>query len=592
MLWHMDNRIHITSVSFSGYKAFSNFRLRLSHMNVLVGPNNCGKSTILGAFRVLAHGIRHAKSKRAESIVGPERRRPGWRLSDDALPIAYENIHTDYEEIDTIIEFNTSNRGKFTLFFPRNGGCIFFADHEGSYVSRPGELNRWMPVTVQIVPVLGPVEHQEQLVTEDTIRRNLATTRASRNFRNYWLQYPDGFDEFAELVRRTWPGMDIERPERLGDVVGMFCLENRISRELYWAGFGFQVWLQLLTHIFRSGNSSLIVVDEPEIYLHPDIQRQMLGILRDCGPDVLLATHSTEIMSEADPSEILLIDKGKRTAERLKDVEGVQAALDAIGSVQNITLTRLARNKRLLFVEGESDFRLIRRFARKLGMAELASGTDLTALESGGFSSWERIRALAGGFENALGVALHVGAIFDRDYWCDEEIASIEAELARHLEFSRIHHRKEIENYLLIPSVLERALDAAMRERARRVGDVRERNHAIGELLDLVTRPLRFGLQSQYIAKRIEYHRRSPEDVATITSEAMRLFESKWNNIDERMTVVPGKAVLASLRAELSSLYAVNLTDHRIVSEFTNEEIPNDLILLLEELNRYREGLQ
>jgi predicted ATP-dependent endonuclease of OLD family len=138
-------------------------------------------------------------------------------------------------------------------------------------------------------------------------------------------------------------------------------------------------------HISRSHQASLIVVDEPELYLHPDVQRQLLGILRDAGPDVVLATHSTEIMSEADPSEIILIDKTKRSADRLRDVEEVQAALDAIGSVQNITLTRLAKNRRLLLVEGDSDFRLVRRFARKLGFTELAAGTDLTSLESGGF---------------------------------------------------------------------------------------------------------------------------------------------------------------------------------------------------------------
>ena len=88
-------------------------------------------------------------------------------------------------------------------------------------------------------------------------------------------------------------------------------------------------------------------------------------------------------MSEADPSEILLIYKTKRFTERLKDVGGVQAALETIGSVQNITSTRLARSKRLLFVEGDSDYRLIRRFARRLSFTELAAGTDLTSVESG-----------------------------------------------------------------------------------------------------------------------------------------------------------------------------------------------------------------
>ena len=101
--------------------------------------------------------------------------------------------------------------------------------------------------------------------------------------------------------------------------------------------------------------------------MHPDVQRQLLGILRNAGPDIVLATHSTEIMSEADPSEIVVVDKTKKHANRLRDVEGVQAALKAIGSIQNITLTRLAQNRRVLFAEGDTDVRLLRRFARVLG---------------------------------------------------------------------------------------------------------------------------------------------------------------------------------------------------------------------------------
>ena len=151
--------------------------------------------------------------------------------------------------------------------------------------------------------------------------------------------------------------------------LSLFCLEDRITRELYWAGFGFQVWCQLLTHLVRADTSTVVVADEPEIYLHPDVQRQLLGILRDLNTDVLVATHSSEIMAEADPSEILLINKRRRKAERLTDVSGVQRAMTAVGSIQNITLTArvLSRNRRVVFVEGDDDFRLLRRFASTTG---------------------------------------------------------------------------------------------------------------------------------------------------------------------------------------------------------------------------------
>jgi predicted ATP-dependent endonuclease of OLD family len=211
----------------------------------------------------------------------------------------------------------------------------------------------------------------------------------------------------------------------------MFCLEGRILRELYWAGFGFQVWCQMLTHASRAQDANIFIVDEPEIYLHPDVQRQLLGILRELGPEILLATHSTEIMSEADPSEIIVIDKNKRRGQRLRDIQGIQSALELIGSVQNITLTRLARNRRVLFVEDDSDFTIIRQFARQVGLAEPSAGTDITPVASGGFSSWERVRDTGWGFQKTLGSILLLGTVYDRDYQCEEHVDAIIQELKR-----------------------------------------------------------------------------------------------------------------------------------------------------------------
>jgi predicted ATP-dependent endonuclease of OLD family len=224
-------------------------------------------------------------------------------------------------------------------------------------------------------------------------------------------------------------------------------------------------------------------MDEPETYLHPDVQRQLLGIVRDIGADVVLATHSSEIMSEADPSEIILIDKRKRAGERLKDTVGVQKALDAVGSAQNITLTALARSRGVLFVEGANDFKLLRRFARRLGMQELAAGLGIVALQSGGFGSWQRVTTLASGIAEALGAPLSIAAIYDHDYYCPEQVIEVVRTLSQHLKLAYVHGRKEIENYLLIPDVLERAFDRAIAERAARKTGSSHRGGNINSIL-------------------------------------------------------------------------------------------------------------
>jgi hypothetical protein len=201
--------------------------------------------------------------------------------------------------------------------------------------------------------------------------------------------------------------MDIQPPELANSTpptLSMFCLENRITRELYWAGSGFQVWCQILTHVVRERGSTLMLIDEPEIYLHPDLQRQLLAILRESGPDILLATHSSEIVSEADPPEILMIDKTRRSAQRLTGDRGAEEALIALGSVHNVALTQLARTRRVLYVEGD-DFRLLRLFARRLGLTQLAAATEFAIISLGGFPNAERVRAACLGVRQSIGPA-------------------------------------------------------------------------------------------------------------------------------------------------------------------------------------------
>lgn len=68
----MGEKHHFTSVKFKNFKALKHFSVSLREFNVLVGPNNSGKSTILGAFRILAEGIRKASSREPELIIGPD----------------------------------------------------------------------------------------------------------------------------------------------------------------------------------------------------------------------------------------------------------------------------------------------------------------------------------------------------------------------------------------------------------------------------------------------------------------------------------------------------------------------------------------
>jgi predicted ATP-dependent endonuclease of OLD family len=584
------SEVRISSVKFNNFKALKNYSVSLNETNILVGPNNAGKSTIISAFRILDVALRKAKHKTAELIYLPGGHKFAHRIPEQQISVSLENVATDYNSDDSSIEFKLTNKNTLVLFFPNDGGCVLHWDANGQRITSPSKFKESFPIDIQVIPVLGPLEHEEAYVAEETVRNSLNTHRACRHFRNYWYYFSENWPTFAKMISETWPEMQIKKPELdiKNKKFSMFVSESRIDREVYWAGFGFQIWCQLLTHLSRANNSTLVVIDEPEIYLHPDVQRQLLGILRNLNADVFIATHSVEIMGEADPAEILLVNKNSRSAKRLKDIEGVQLALESLGSTQNVTLTHLARTKKIIFVEGMDDYKTIRRFAKNMGLNDLASGNDLTAFESGGFSSWQKIKSFAWGVKQTIDANMKLFAIYDKDYYCNEEINDISQQLKADLTHAHIHKRKEMENYLLIIPVLERVLEKQIATKNKRNEIKIAKTKSISEYLEAITQSQKVEAQSQYIAKRLAFQNGTGIDGSTTSRLAIEEIEKVWTDLHTRMCIIPGKTTLRALRQAIQDDLGVNLTDVQIIDEFDYHEIPDDLKHLINTLEEFR----
>jgi hypothetical protein len=386
--------------------------------------------------------------------------------------------------------------------------------------------------------------------------------------------------------------MDIDRPEvntREGKpVLRMFCPEERFPREIYWAGFGFQVWCQLLTFIIRSKNTGVLIIDEPDIYLHSDLQRQLVSLLKSISSDVILATHSTEIISEADPGDLLVINKKTPSAKRIKDPMQIQAVFSALGSNLNPTLTQLAKSRRAVFVEGR-DFQILGAFARKLGKQAVATRADFAVVPVDGYNP-QKVSDLSKGMELTLGGSLLKAVIFDRDYRSHEEVSGTEAELLKFAILAHIHERKELENYLLESSAIQRALSNQIAEHNRRTGESISCDENIQVRLQNLSEPMKHKVSAQLQTRRTAFERaRSPGlDPATITQRLLDEFEGIWSDWEQRRNVLPGKELLAALNRYLQEQYKVTLTPAAIIGAMQAEEVPEDMRNLIEELDHFR----
>jgi len=344
----------------------------------------------------------------------------------------------------------------------------------------------------------------------------------------------------------------------------------------------------MLTYIIDAKSDSLLVMDEPDIYLHSDLQRQMLSILYDLGPDILIATHSTEIIAEAESGDLLVVNKRARSAKRIMDPRGLQDLFELLGSDLNLTLTQLAKARRALFVEGK-DFQILGAFARKLGNIEVASRSDFAVIPIEGFNP-ARIDEYAKGIELTLGTPILKAAVLDRDYRTEAEVKELQAALCERMHFAHIHDRKEIENYLLEPVPLERAISSRLSEQNLRTGKNLNLNEKVEETLLRITEAIKQDVQGLYISRYVESQKAITPgtDDSTLTTNAVKEFDEAWGNPARRMALVPGKRVLALLNTHLQEAYGISLSPLYVVSRFKHEEVPESIKFLAKDLDDFR----
>jgi len=582
----IDRFVH---VEFRRFKAFTRFDLPIRHFNILVGPNNAGKSTVLAAFRILSSAVRRAAARSPQVVRGPNGQTFGHHVDLASVSVAEESIFHNYDDSEPAsVSFGLANGNSLTLYFPEIGKCLLIPDAQGRPIRTAGAFRTHFNCPIGFVPILGPVDQVERLYEKEAARLALFNYGAARNFRNIWYHYPEHFESFRETLIRTWPGMDIEAPKidttHSRPRLYMFCPEERIPREIFWAGFGFQVWCQMLTHLVQSRTASMFLIDEPDIYLHADLQRQLLSLLRALGPDILLATHSTEIISEAETEDIVLISKGRKHARRIRQPSQLEEVFASLGSNLNPTLTQLAKTRRVVFVEGK-DFQILAKFARRLGAAIVANRSNFAVASVDGFNP-QRIRSLKEGMEATLGGRILAAAILDRDYRCTGERLSVVEDCQQICRFAVIHERKEIENFLLVPAALDRAAERAVVERNRRSRSSRTYSDSASEILDQFAAEKKTAVMARLMSSCRSFERTqgSGRDEATITETAIREFDGEWGTVQGRLKVIPGKEALSHLNTKLQERYGVSLTPTGIVDAMLIDEVPLEMKSLIERL--------
>jgi hypothetical protein len=218
--------------------------------------------------------------------------------------------------------------------------------------------------------------------------------------------------------------------------------------------------MQIMWFLCRTPRASSIVLDEPDAYLHADLQRKLIKVTADMNFHQLsIATHSTEIISDVDPHSIIVVKKRNRYSVKPAKKERVQSIIDDLGSRHNLQLAKLAEARRVIVYEGE-DQKFLSQIALKLGDGIYNNFMLVPYFDIAGVQNWRE--AVGAAKALAAATADHVSAflVIDRDYRTAHEIRNI-ADIASEsgLNF-HCWSKKEIENFFVSYRLIARFVTA------------------------------------------------------------------------------------------------------------------------------------
>lgn len=157
----------------------------------------------------------------------------------------------------------------------------------------------------------------------------------------------DRFDTIVGYMRKAFPKFKDLFLEQTGAsvVIGHFVEAGR-RQPILASGVsdGFLQLLVLLTALFSEGpdRPSLIMLDEPEISLHPHAIAVLARAVEEASgrwqKQVMAATHSPVLISQFDPGHVVVVepgDRGEAVFRRVSDIEEVKDLLEeyALGSL-------------------------------------------------------------------------------------------------------------------------------------------------------------------------------------------------------------------------------------------------------------------
>jgi ABC-type cobalamin/Fe3+-siderophores transport system ATPase subunit len=365
-------------LEISNFKSYgTSGRITLDHPSVLIGPNNCGKTTALQAIALWSIAVRTWQQESKDSKAKQRTGKPLNRFNILSVPVPktrnfWKNLKVSGKDlhISVGVEIEGHVEPVTMVFRHHPSDELIYAEPHPSTASKIKALERAARLDVALLYPMSGIASDEPLITRNRIDYHMGRGSTAEVLRNLCLvvqqDNPSDWQEITALMQRLFQvSLTIPR-ENEGGSLDLFYEQQGADRplDLSLAGRGFQQMLLILAHLY-SHKGSVLLIDEPDAHLEILRQQQIYTLLtsiadrNDC--QVLMATHSEVVMQEALDSQLTLILAGH--AEDLAARPDIKNSLKLFGAAHYV---RARETGHVLYLEGSTDLAILRALADRL----------------------------------------------------------------------------------------------------------------------------------------------------------------------------------------------------------------------------------
>ncbi len=401
----------IKKFQIQNFKSFQDITIYLNQdVNILTGRNNAGKTTVLEAFslwhecfqKLLTQARRSQKNyRRGDWVLGPTSNRYfAFDQINSVRSPNFEDIFHDCQRKNKIklgVTLEDTDQDKLTIRFNiGESGNNYIIELESFTTFDFTKFNSFLqglpdPFSIYYAAPIATIMAAEDYTTLPHIEKACMTQKSGSVLRNRLFQisrFPVIFDLFQRDLSYILFNhekaitfeiiFDEARDTRI--IIRYKIESNERFKDIALLGSGTLQLVEILINFYQADSQSkdfkLIMLDEPDSYIHRDIQKRLVEIVTRFSQktQIIISTHNESFIRSAPIEQIFHLD-GKVTGEYLpidrQEIAKLQPhftgiypslinpIIRSVGEITGLDFINAIECDRLIFVEGEDDARVL-----------------------------------------------------------------------------------------------------------------------------------------------------------------------------------------------------------------------------------------